>query len=127
EGTPAEGVASWNGRGTHFGRWGRRRGGCLIFSLASHRVSFAARAGRVEGTSVTQPEHRTCLMETVYQRRVWGAVTLAAAFFFTSGVLRAVPLPLHDGLISYWPLNEGAGSVANDMAPGGTVTDNGTV
>src|SRR5690606_20600024 len=32
---------------------------------------------------------------------------------------------LHDGLVSYWPLSEGSGTVAGDAAPGGTVADNG--
>ncbi|TWT78326.1 hypothetical protein Pla123a_11170 [Posidoniimonas polymericola] len=32
---------------------------------------------------------------------------------------------LQDGLITYWPLNEGSGTTAGDAAPGGGVTDNG--
>lgn len=34
---------------------------------------------------------------------------------------------LQDGLISYWPLNEGVGATANDLAPSGSVADNGTL
>lgn len=34
---------------------------------------------------------------------------------------------LHDGLISYWRLNEGTGAVATDTGPAGSVTDNGTI
>lgn len=33
---------------------------------------------------------------------------------------------LQNGLISYWPLNEGTGTTANDVAPSGGVADNGT-
>jgi glycerophosphoryl diester phosphodiesterase len=33
--------------------------------------------------------------------------------------------PLHDGLIAYWPLAEGAGSIAFDAAPHGAIDDNG--
>lgn len=33
---------------------------------------------------------------------------------------------LQNGLIGYWPLNEGAGVTANDVAPSGSVADNGS-
>lgn len=33
--------------------------------------------------------------------------------------------PLHNGLISYWALNEGTGTVAHDTGPAGIVVDNG--
>src|SRR5689334_17501243 len=36
-------------------------------------------------------------------------------------------VPLHDGLISYWPLSENFGAIAHDYAPGGSVVDNGQV
>jgi hypothetical protein len=64
-------------------------------------------------------------MLAAYKRRTGGAAALAAAFIFSSAALQAAPL--HDGLISYWSLNEGAGAVANDTAPGGSVVDNGTL
>lgn len=40
---------------------------------------------------------------------------------------RAEAVPLHDGLISYWALDEGAGSIAGDTAPGGVFDDIGTL
>lgn len=36
-------------------------------------------------------------------------------------------VPLQDGLISYWPLNEGSGTTAADSGPAGSVLDNGEV
>ncbi len=39
--------------------------------------------------------------------------------------LPALAVNLHNGLISYWPLNEGTGTTAGDVGPQGFVTDNG--
>lgn len=48
-------------------------------------------------------------------------ILLAALSEAASGVA------LHDGLISYWRLNEGTGSVANDTGPAGSTADAGTL
>ncbi|TWT78327.1 hypothetical protein Pla123a_11180 [Posidoniimonas polymericola] len=47
------------------------------------------------------------------------ALSVLGAHAFADGV------PLHDGLLSYWPLDEGAGIVAGDASPGGSIIDNG--
>lgn len=39
----------------------------------------------------------------------------------------AVSVPLHNGLLSYWALDENSGSTAFDSAPGGVVADNGSL
>lgn len=65
-------------------------------------------------------------MARAFRYRFFGAA-IAAGLFFTSGSLHAQSTALQDGLISYWPLNEGMGAVANDAATGGTVADNGTL
>lgn len=55
---------------------------------------------------------------------VWGVLT---STFFVANCGGAFATPLHNGLISYWRLNEGTGTVANDTAPAGNVVDNGTL
>lgn len=57
---------------------------------------------------------------------------LFAVVFWTVLSQSAAAVNLWDGLVSYWPLNDGAGSTANDTAMGltgssGTVADNGTL
>lgn len=51
---------------------------------------------------------------------------VAAALIGLQGGV-ALAVSLHDGLISYWRLNEGTGTVANDTASGGIVADTGTL
>jgi hypothetical protein len=53
------------------------------------------------------------------------SMAMATALLFSSASLEAQTVPLHDGLISYWPLNDGAGATAADMGPAGTVADTG--
>lgn len=50
---------------------------------------------------------------------------VAALIGLQGGAVSAVSL--HDGLISYWRLNEGTGAVANDTGVAGGVTDAGTI
>jgi glycerophosphoryl diester phosphodiesterase len=60
------------------------------------------------------------------------AVKLGVAFALAAAIYcgpvtraQAVGVPLHEGLLSYWPLNEGVGGVAHDASPGGVVADHG--
>ncbi|WP_425400124.1 glycerophosphodiester phosphodiesterase family protein [Aeoliella sp.] len=41
--------------------------------------------------------------------------------------VQAASVPLHNGLLSYWALDEKAGSTAFDSAPGGVVSDSGSL
>lgn len=52
---------------------------------------------------------------------------LVTTALICSGERVAHGTPLQSGLLNYWRLNEGAGIVANDTGPSGTVTDNGTL
>lgn len=62
------------------------------------------------------------------EKRFPFAAAIAIAIFLSAGQrARAAGVPLHDGLISYWSLNENFGSIAHDTAPAGTVIDNGQV
>jgi hypothetical protein len=60
---------------------------------------------------------------------VWkkSLTTVAAAVLLTASVQTVSAVPLHDGLITYWRLNEGTGTVANDTAPASGVADNGAL
>lgn len=49
----------------------------------------------------------------------------AAGVFAAASSGWAAGVPLHDGLISYWALDEGLGAIAHDTAPGGAVADHG--
>jgi hypothetical protein len=49
------------------------------------------------------------------------------AILFCPGKRAAHATLLQSGLLNYWRLNEGFGSVANDTGPSGTVADNGTL
>jgi glycerophosphoryl diester phosphodiesterase len=65
-----------------------------------------------------------------FQHRNVLAPLLLAALCCSAGTIgRAAGVPLHDGLLSYWPLNDGLGVVARDRADllqsAGTVVDNG--
>jgi glycerophosphoryl diester phosphodiesterase len=57
---------------------------------------------------------------------VWpkALLPLCAALLFASPAA-AVSIPLHEGLISYWALDQKAGNLAFDTAPGGVVADTG--
>ncbi len=59
-------------------------------------------------------------MAGVSRYRILGAA-IAVGLLFTS----AQAASLHDGLISYWPLNDGAGATAADIGPAGSVADTG--
>lgn len=53
---------------------------------------------------------------------------MAAVFAALCGSLpSAIGVQLHDGLITYWPLNEGSGDTIGDAAPGGSFSDTGTL
>lgn len=55
------------------------------------------------------------------------ALVVVAAWVVGASSGHGAGVPLHDGLLSYWSLNENFGSVAHDTAPAGTVVDNGQV
>jgi hypothetical protein len=63
------------------------------------------------------------LLRSGWRSVVFGSVILASAWSANN----AHSVPLHDGLISYWRLNEGSGTVANDTGPAGGVADAGTL
>jgi len=59
--------------------------------------------------------------------RAWAkVVVLTVALAMSAATQQAHAINLQNGLISYWPLNEGSGAVANDAAAGGVV-DNGEI
>lgn len=55
------------------------------------------------------------------------ALGMAATTLFGVQSQLARGVQLHSGLISYWKLNEGTGTVATDTAPAGSVADNGII
>jgi hypothetical protein len=59
--------------------------------------------------------------------RVWAAATALVVGLMAAGPDRALGTLLQDGLISYWPLNDGSGMTATDLNPAGSAVDNGTL
>ena len=84
----------------------RKRGECSIFIRLSVRQVFVV--------NVAKPWNLAVVL-------LVAAVCCGVEKGYGAGV------PLHDGLISYWPLNENFGSIAHDYASSGTVVDNGQV
>lgn len=57
-------------------------------------------------------------------KQVAAAMVMATLLLSVQTAL-AQGIPLHSGLLSYWPLSDGEGSVARDYGAAGTVIDNG--
>ncbi len=55
------------------------------------------------------------------------ALVVGMGLVWSGTASRSLAVPLQDGLISYWPLNEGSGTTAMDNGPAGSVADHGEV
>src|SRR5690606_3709305 len=90
-------------------------------TFTSRREAALAATHRLVGSTRCILETRGCLMAYGVRNRILGAAI--AVGLLSCGLLHAQSVALHDGLISYWPLNEGAGATAADMGPAGSVAD----
>lgn len=60
-------------------------------------------------------------------RRFFAVSFFVAAWTALASVGYAAGVPLHDGLLSYWSLDDNLGNIAHDTGPAGSVADNGQV
>ncbi len=66
-------------------------------------------------------------MKIISFRLATAALVVVGMGLSAAGPQRALGVPLQNGLISYWQLNEGAGTTAADTGPAGSTTDSGTL
>jgi glycerophosphoryl diester phosphodiesterase len=77
--------------------------------------------------SFTSSERQVNAVSVGLARKSATALVVVAAWITGASIGYGAGVPLHDGLLTYWSLNENFGSIAHDTGPAGSVVDNGQV